>query len=80
LEDGWGVIVADLTTLTADLERLKKARRSGVLRILLADREVTYRNDQELARQIAALEAEIAALQGASKPRTVAVRSEKGWL
>jgi hypothetical protein len=44
------------------------------------DRGIEYRSDAELATQIAALESEIAGLTGQSKPRTIAVRSNKGWL
>jgi hypothetical protein len=68
--------MATLEKLTADLEKLKAARRSGVLRLRLDDREVFYRDDAELARQIAALETEIGT---SSTPRTIAMRSTKGW-
>ena len=68
--------MADIAKVVADLEKLKAARRSGVLRIRQDDREVLYRSDAEIAAAIAALEAEL----GTSTPRTIAVRSEKGWL
>ena len=37
---------------------------------------VQYRDDAELVREIAALEAEIA---GNTKPRNIIVRASKGW-
>jgi hypothetical protein len=72
--------MADLATLKADLEALRSARRTGVLRVRFADREVWYRSEAELQKQVASLENEIVALEGSSTPRTIAVRSEKGWL
>lgn len=71
--------MTDLTTLQRDLDKLKRARRSGVLRVTIDGRDVLYRSDDEIARQISTLEAEIAALAGTSTPRTIAVRSQKGW-
>ncbi len=72
--------MTDLATLTADLERLKAARRSGVLSVQFTDRHVTYRSDFELVRAIAALESEIATTQGTARPRSINIRSDKGWM
>lgn len=72
--------MADLATLQSDLEKLKRARRSGVLRVTIEGRDVLYRSDAEIARQIAALENEINQLTASNTPRTISVRSEKGWL
>jgi len=61
--------------LNAELESLKSARRSGVLRTRFSDREVQYKSDAEMRSAIAALENEIA---GGSNNRVVNIRS-KGW-
>lgn len=61
--------------LVGDLAKLKEARRSGVLQVRFADREVRYRDDRELERQIAALESELA---GGNTIRNINIRS-KGW-
>lgn len=73
--------MADLVTLTAELEALKAARRSAELRVRYkgpqGEEEVEYKSDKELAAAIAATEAEIAAL--ATPPvRTINFRS-KQW-
>ena len=73
--------MATLAELLIDLENLKTARRTGALKITFGGREITYRSDRELSAAIAATTAEINAAQGASKPRTVALRSVpyRGW-
>ena len=75
--------MATLEQLLADLDALKAVRRSGELRIKHvgvkgSEDEVVYRSDAELAAAIAALETEIAALQGTPAVRSINVRS-KGW-
>jgi hypothetical protein len=62
----------DLTTQLVDLQR---AYRSGALKVVHKDSEITYRSMEDLRAAIAALEAEI----GIQKVRTVRVRAEKGW-
>jgi hypothetical protein len=69
--------MTDLATLQQRLDRLKAARSSGVLRLRDGESDVWYRSDAEIAREIAALEDEIA---GNSTPRTIVMRSNKGWL
>ena len=64
--------------LGAELAALKKARRTGTRRVKIENFETEYRDDAELARAIASLEAEIAAAQGSPPIRNVNVRS-KGW-
>lgn len=77
--------MATLAELQADLETLKSARRSGTRRVSFASgtstRSVEYGSDRELATAIAAVEAEIAALQGAPKVHNVVLRSPpyRGW-
>jgi len=79
-----GPIVAKVVTavpsptgpdLLAELEALKGARRSGVLKVRFADREVEYRSDRELQQQIAALQGQL----GIQGPRLAVVRSSKGY-
>jgi hypothetical protein len=67
--------MTDVAALIAQLDALKAARRSGVRTVTFGERSVTYRDDAELMAQIAAIENEIT-----PKPRTVLVRSEKGFL
>jgi len=70
--------MADLATLRKQLDDLKATRASGVFRTRFGDREVEYRrHDNEMATAIAALQNEIAALDG-TIVRTINVRN-KGW-
>jgi hypothetical protein len=66
--------MAGTATLLDRLEKLKAVRASGTLRVRVDEREVVFRNDRELEAQIAAIEAELN-----PQPRTVIVRSHKGW-
>ena len=69
-----------MAALAAQLAELKSVRRSGVTEHRLGDIDVKYRSDAELVSQIAALESEIAGLQGVPEaPRIIIVRSQKGW-
>ena len=70
---------ATVTTLKARLDKLKRARSSGVFQVEFGDRRVRYRSDSELLRAIGALEAEIAALQGTAQPRNLTVIASKGF-
>lgn len=71
--------MATLAELQADLEGLKSARRSGVRTSTFGARSVSYHTDKELGAAIAALEAEIAALEGTSQPQNIVVRPLRGW-
>jgi hypothetical protein len=55
--------------LNAQLEALKKARRSGLRRVRFGDREMEYRSDADLAAAIRDLENEISATEGAPRRR-----------
>jgi hypothetical protein len=55
--------------LTAQLEALKKARRSGLRRVRFGDREMEYRSEAEFAAAIRDLENEISAADGAPRRR-----------
>lgn len=70
--------MAALATLQADLDALKSARRKGQRRVSIEGFSVEYSTDAEMARAIAALEAEIAAAQDTPPVRNVVVRN-KGW-
>lgn len=54
----------DLTELTADRDRLLKARARGVRSATVEGRAVTYSSDAEMAAALADLERRIAAASG----------------
>jgi hypothetical protein len=66
------MIMTDITTLLADLERLKSARRSGTKVVQFEDYRTEFRSDAELVAAIATLETEIL---GGAGPRNVVLRS-----
>lgn len=70
---------ATTATLKARLEKLKRARSSGVCEVWFGDRHLRYRSDAELQRAIGALEQEIAALEGTASPRNLTVTVNKGF-
>ena len=55
--------------LTAQLEALKKARRSGLRRVRFGDREMEYRSDVDLAAAIRDLQGEISSTAGNPRRR-----------
>ena len=55
--------------LTAQLEALKRARRSGLRRVRFGDREMEYRSDADLAAAIRDLETEIDVAVGTPRRR-----------
>jgi hypothetical protein len=69
----------DLATLQAQLDALKAARRSGVRTTTWGERSVTRATDKEIVAQIADLENAIATAAGTPRPRSIVVRSGKGW-
>ena len=72
----------DLTSLQAQLADLRAAYRSGADSVSYEGGKSTrFRSGEEMRAAIASLEAEIAAMQGTTKqtPRSVLVRSTKGW-
>jgi len=72
-----------LDDLKAELAGLQKARRSGALTVVYkangTERSITYRRDSELQAAIAALQAEIDALELRGAPRNIVVRGRRGW-
>jgi hypothetical protein len=70
--------MAGAEEIAARLERLKKARASGVLRVTHGDVTTEFRNGADLDRAIAAEERELAAAQGNAPRRTFFITSDKG--
>ncbi len=65
-------------TIQAEIDSLKAARASGVLRVRHGETETTYQSSESMGRVIADLEAELAAL-GTSRVRAVRFTSRKGF-
>jgi hypothetical protein len=61
--------------LAAQLVELRRAYRSGALKVQHKESVIEYRSLADLAAAIASIEQEI----GLQQTRTVVVRSEKGW-
>ena len=70
--------MATVVELEARLEALKAQRDSAVTRVSYDGRSVEYRGTAEIARAIADLERELAALQGKSPLRQIRVYTSKG--
>jgi len=70
--------MATVVELEARLEALKAQRDSAVARVSYDGRSVEYRGTAEIARAIADLERELAALQGKSPLRQIRVYTSKG--
>jgi hypothetical protein len=70
--------MATLPELIARREKLLKMRTAGTASVRDGDRAVTFRNDAELASAIAALDAEIAALEGRIPVRQLRIWADKG--
>ena len=71
--------MATVDDLKIKLETLKTMRASGARKVRFEDFETEYRTDRELLAAIAALQDEIAGLEGTARPRAVLLRSTKGW-
>ena len=70
--------MATIPELEARVEALKAQRDSAVARVSYDGRSVEYRGTAEIARAIADLERELAALQGKSPLRQIRVYTSKG--
>lgn len=71
--------MATADELTARIEKLKKARGSGVLTVRHGDQMTTFRSVAEMNVAIAADEQELAALNGSVRlVRTYRIVSDKG--
>jgi hypothetical protein len=71
--------MATLTELQARRDALEAALASGVLKLREGDKEVSYRNLDEMSRVLASVVAQIAALEGTVKTRRVYPQTRKGW-
>ena len=69
--------MASISELEARLERLKKARASGVLSVRHGDTTTTYRSLDELTRAIGLVEQEIDQAGGRNVVRTYKLTSSK---
>jgi hypothetical protein len=73
----------DVAELQSKLDALQRSRYAGTRRIVYlangVSREIEYKSDQEMARAIAALETQIAEVQGTPKSKNLVVRAIKGW-
>jgi ribosomal protein L29 len=75
--------MTSLVELEAQLERLRKARASGVRRVEFASgngssRSVEYKSDDELAAAIADIERRLAGLRG-QRVHTIKLSNSKGF-
>jgi hypothetical protein len=61
------------------LQALRDALASGVRRVRFGDREIEYRNVDELKQAIAAAEADIAKNGGTPVTRQIRVSTQKGF-
>ena len=68
----------ELPQLRAQRDALRAARYTGALTVRAGDKWVTYKSDREMASALAALEREIAALEGRTKTRRLLPYGEKG--
>lgn len=66
------------TELTTWIAALKKSRASGVRSVQHGDTRTEYKTDAEMAAALAALEAELAGVQGRGVLRQIRMTSEKG--
>ncbi len=72
--------MATLVELQTRRDALQKALDSGVLRIREGDKDVSYRNTEDMLGALAALERRITAEAGNVETRGVYIRpGNKGW-
>ncbi len=72
--------MSTLAELQTRRDALQKALDSGVLRIREGDKDVSYRNTEDMLGALAALERRITAAAGNVETRGVLVRQKtKGW-
>lgn len=70
--------MATIEELRARREKLVTMRTAGTASVRDGDRSVSFRSDAEIAAAIAALDAEIAALEGRMPVRQVRIWADKG--
>ena len=64
-----------VAAITADIDKLRTARAKSAKSVSFGDRRVEYRSDDEIARAITALEAELEQATASPRSRTIVVRS-----
>lgn len=67
-----------LSDLIAQRDNLVKMRAAGTASVRDGDRSVAFRSDAELAAAIAALDAQIATLEGRPPVRQIRIWADKG--
>lgn len=68
--------MTDTAALLRDLEALKAAYRSGASTVAYDGKTITFRDGAEMRAAIASIETELGL---ATTPKSVVVRSNKGW-
>lgn len=68
----------ELSQLHAMREALRSARFTGALTVRAGDKWVTYKSDKEMGSALAALEREIASLEGRRKRKRLLTYATKG--
>ncbi len=71
--------MTDLTTLQTQLDSLRAAYATGADSIGYDGKTIKYRDAAEMRAAIASIENQINGMTGANAPRTILVRSRKGW-
>ena len=68
-----------LEQLQQQCEALRTARYQGVLTVRAGDKWVTYKSDAEMRAALAAIDREIAVLQGRPRRRRLLTYGKKGF-
>jgi hypothetical protein len=71
-------MAADLPTLQARLDSLKKALANGARSVGYGDKRVEYRDVDEIRKAITDVESDISALQGSVQVRRLRFIADKG--
>lgn len=65
--------------LQQQLDALRIAYNSGAQRVSYEGKNVDYRDASEMRAAIASIENQLNNLTGANTPRSILIRSRKGW-
>lgn len=71
--------MTDAATLQGQLDALRTAYATGTDSVSYDGKSVRYRSAEEMRAAIASLENQINGLTGATPPRSILIRSSKGW-
>ncbi len=69
----------DPATLQGQLTALYTAYNSGADTVTYDGKTVHYRDASEMRAAIAAIQNQLSGMMGSNTPRTILVRSRKGW-